>query len=123
MLGIPETLINPNMTVFVCAAAAVPKPWGALQDQALKQLFFPFLLKQHDNYDFVMHSLWRNDKVWVAGRMVEFYQQENMLIGIIYEQIAGWQLGGGCGDGGSCASGLLKRRVKITLASFVGDNV
>ena len=43
MLGIPETLINPNMTVFVCAAAAVPKPWGALQDQALKQLFFPFL--------------------------------------------------------------------------------
>ena len=92
MLGIPETLINPNMTVFVCAAAAVPKPWGALQDQALKQLFFPFLLKQHDNYDFVMHSLWRNDKVWVAGRMVEFYQQENMLIGIIYEHALehGW---------------------------------
>jgi CCR4-NOT transcription complex subunit 1 len=92
MLGIPETLINPNMTVFVCAAAAVPKPWGALQDQALKQLFFPFLLKQHENYDFVMHALWRNDKIWVAGRMVEFYQSENMLIGIIYEHALehGW---------------------------------
>ncbi|KAM0720804.1 hypothetical protein Q7P37_003089 [Cladosporium fusiforme] len=92
MLGIPETLINPNMTVFVCAAAAVPKPWGALQDQALKQLFFPFLLKQHENYDFVMHALWRNDKIWVAGRMVEFYQQENNLIGIIYEHAVehGW---------------------------------
>ena len=85
MLGIPDTLINPNMTIFVCAASSVPKPWAALQDQALKQLFYPFLLKQHDNYDFVMHSLWLHDKHWVAARMVEFYQQEQMLLVLIFE--------------------------------------
>lgn len=92
MLGIPDTLINPNMTIFVCAASAVPKPWAALQDQALKQLFYPFLLKQHDNYDFVMHSLWLHDRHWVATRMVEFYQQEQMLLTLIYEhaQEQGW---------------------------------
>ena len=92
MLGIPDTLINPNMTIFVCAASAVPKPWAALQDQALKQLFYPFLLKQHDNYDFVMHALWRNDKPWVAARMVEFYHQEQMLLVLIFEhaQEHGW---------------------------------
>ena len=45
MLGIPDTLINPNMTIFVCAASAVQKPWAALQEQALKQLFYPFLLQ------------------------------------------------------------------------------
>ena len=92
MLGIPDSLINPNMTIFVCAASAVPKPWAALQDQALKQLFYPFLLKQHDNYDFVMHSLWLHDKQWVAARMVEFYQQEQMLLVLIFEhaQEQGW---------------------------------
>ncbi|KAK3724076.1 CCR4-NOT core subunit cdc39 [Vermiconidia calcicola] len=92
MLGIPDSIINPNMTVFVCAASAVPKPWAALQDQALKQLFYPFLLKQHDNYDFVMHSLWLHDKHWVAARMVEFYQQEQMLLVLIFEhaQEQGW---------------------------------
>nr|OQO20171.1 hypothetical protein B0A51_13367 [Rachicladosporium sp. CCFEE 5018] len=91
-MSIPETLINPNMTTFVCAAAAVPKPWGQLQDQALKQLFFPFLLKQHENYDFVMNALWRIEKQWVATRMVEFYTQDNNLISIIYEHAMehGW---------------------------------
>ncbi|KAK5169697.1 CCR4-NOT core subunit cdc39 [Saxophila tyrrhenica] len=92
MLGIPDSIINPNMTIFVCAASAVPKPWAALQDQALKQLFYPFLLKQHQNYDFVMHSLWLHDKSWVAGRMVEFYQQDQMLLHLIFEhaQEQGW---------------------------------
>nr|POF13281.1 general negative regulator of transcription subunit 1 [Quercus suber] len=85
VLGIPDTLINPNMTVFVCAASAVAKPWAPLQDQALKQLFYPFVLKQHNNYDFVMHSLWMNDKTWVAGRLVEFYQTDSLLLSVIYE--------------------------------------
>ena len=92
VLGIPDSLINPNMTIFVCAASAVPKPWAALQDQALKQLFYPFLLKQHENYDFVMHSLWLHDKHWVAARMVEFYQQDQMLLTLIFQhaQEQGW---------------------------------
>lgn len=91
-LGIPNTVINQNMTIFVCAASAVPKPWVPLQDQALKQLFYPFLLKQHDNYDFVMHSLWQHDKNWVATRMVEFYTQDPMLLTFIYEHALehGW---------------------------------
>lgn len=92
MLGIPDTLINPNMTIFVCAASSVPKPWAALQDQALKQLFYPFLVKQHDNYNFVMHSLWKHDKTWVAARMVEFYTQEHMLLSLILDHALehGW---------------------------------
>lgn len=92
LLGIPDSLINPNMTIFVCAASAVPKPWAALQDQALKQLFYPFLTKHHENYDFVMHALWQHDRMWLAGRMVEFYQQEQMLLVPIFEhaQEHGW---------------------------------
>lgn len=92
MLGIPELIINPNMTIFVCAASAVPKPWAPLQEQALKQLFYPFLDKQHANYDFVMHSLWMHDKNWVAARLVEFYDQRPTLLDRIFEhaQEQGW---------------------------------
>lgn len=92
MLGIPDTLINPNMTIFIVAASSVPKPWAALQEQALKQLFFPFLLKHHDNYDFVMHALWRQDRTWVAARMVEFFTQDPMLLAPIFEHARehGW---------------------------------
>lgn len=92
MLGIPDTLINPNMPIFLSAASAVDKPWGPLQDQALKQLFYPFIAKQHQNYDFVLYTLWKHDKMWVATRLVEFYQQNNMLLLPIYEHAEeqGW---------------------------------
>lgn len=92
MLGIPETIINPNMTIFLCAASAVGKPWAPLQDQALKQLFYPFVLKQHANYDFVMHSLWMHDRAWVAQRLVDFYQTSNTLLAVIYDHAVehGW---------------------------------
>ncbi|CAK4034652.1 related to negative regulator of transcription [Lecanosticta acicola] len=90
--GIPEDVINPNMTIFTCAASAVPKPWQPLQDQALKQLFFPFLLKRHDNYEFVMHSVWQHDKSWTATRLVEFHQSDPMLMPLILEHALahGW---------------------------------
>ena len=92
ILGIPDLIINPNMTIFVCAASGVPKPWAPLQEQALKQLFFPFLNKNHANYDFVMHALWMHDKHWVATRMVEFYNQDQKLLVRIFEhaQEQGW---------------------------------
>ncbi|KAK3104248.1 CCR4-NOT core subunit cdc39, partial [Teratosphaeriaceae sp. CCFEE 6253] len=85
LLGIPETIINPNMTVFLCAASAVPKPWAPLQEQALKQLFYPFLMKQHPNYDFAMHSLWMHDRSWVAQRLVESYQGQPTILPYVFE--------------------------------------
>lgn len=45
ILGIPEGIINPHTAEFLIAAVAVPKPWGALQEQALKQLFDPYFTK------------------------------------------------------------------------------
>ncbi|KAK1822207.1 CCR4-NOT core subunit cdc39 [Friedmanniomyces endolithicus] len=92
LLGIPETIINPNMTVFICAASAVPKPWAPLQEQALKQLFYPFLMKQHPNYEFAMHSLWMHDRSWVAQRLVEQYQTAPATLPLIYDHAEehGW---------------------------------
>ena len=84
-LGIPETIVNPNMATFVCAASAVPKPWGPLQEQAMKQLFYPFLTKRHDSHEFVMHTLWHHDKNWVASRLVDYYSGEQLLLPIIYD--------------------------------------
>ncbi|GIZ37484.1 hypothetical protein CKM354_000092900 [Cercospora kikuchii] len=91
-LGIPDNIINQNMTTFVCAASNVPKPWGPLQEQALKQLFFPFLMKQHGNYDFVMHALWQHDKHWVATRLIEWYNTDPNLLGLVYDHALehGW---------------------------------
>ncbi|KAF2153729.1 Not1-domain-containing protein [Myriangium duriaei CBS 260.36] len=84
-LGIPEAVINANTDVFVCAASAVLKPWTALQEQALKQLFYPFFTRALPNHSFVMHSLWMHDKTWLAARFIEHYNNNPKVLSLIFE--------------------------------------
>ncbi|KEQ88882.1 Not1-domain-containing protein [Aureobasidium pullulans EXF-150] len=84
-LGIPETVINANTDIFVCAASAVEKPWAALQEMALNQLFRPFFHKTLPNYDFVLHALWKHDKSWLASKLVEAYNSDPTLLAVIFE--------------------------------------
>jgi len=91
-LGIPETVINANTDIFVCAASAVEKPWAPLQEMALNQLFRPFFHKSLPNYGFVLHALWKHDRQWLAGRLVEAYNAEPTLLSTIFAhaQEHGW---------------------------------
>ncbi|KAF1987219.1 Not1-domain-containing protein [Aulographum hederae CBS 113979] len=91
-LGIPETVINTNTGIFVVSASAAPKPWGGLQDQALKQLFFPFLHKNLPDYNFVLCGLWKRDTPWLAQRLVDMYMRNPMTLLLVLEhaQENGW---------------------------------
>lgn len=84
-LGIPETVINANTDIFVCAASAVEKPWQALQEMALNQLFRPFFHKSLPNYDFVLHALWKHDRTWLAAKLVEAYNADPTLLAVVFE--------------------------------------
>lgn len=84
-LGIPEAVINANTDIFVCAASAVVKPWTPLQEQALKQLFYPFFTKALPNHSFVMHCLWMHDKTWLAARFIEHYNNNPKVLTLIFE--------------------------------------
>lgn len=83
-LGIPELVINPNTQVFVVAAAAVPKPWGGLQDQALRQLLTSFVERIVPHYDFVMDALWKQDSQWLADKLCDLYLERQLLAADIY---------------------------------------
>ena len=84
-LGVIENVINAKMDLFVCAVSAVPKPWGALQDQAVKQLLGSFLTKNFPTQKLVFFLLWRRDKQWLATRMHQFYQVNPMHINHVFE--------------------------------------
>ncbi|OCK78418.1 Not1-domain-containing protein [Lepidopterella palustris CBS 459.81] len=91
-LGIPELVINANTDIFVVSAAAVSKPWGALQEQAMKQLYFPFLTKKLPQYNFVLYGLWKQDVTWLVSKFVEAYNSDQMTLLFIMEhaQANGW---------------------------------
>ncbi|OAL00516.1 Not1-domain-containing protein [Phaeosphaeriaceae sp. SRC1lsM3a] len=85
IMGIPDMVINPHTAEFLVAAAAVPKPWGALQEQALKQLFDPYFHKKLPIYNFVLHGLWRQDVQWLIDRFVDAYNANSMSLTLILE--------------------------------------
>jgi CCR4-NOT transcription complex subunit 1 len=92
LLGIPDTVINPHTDYFVLSAAAVPQPWGPIQEQAFKQLWIPFLRKRLPGYSFVFHGLWKRDNRWLASRLIEAYNLNNLDVQFIFEhaQEHGW---------------------------------
>ncbi|KAF1968861.1 Not1-domain-containing protein [Bimuria novae-zelandiae CBS 107.79] len=92
MLQIPNTVINPHTAEFLVAAAAVPKPWGALQEQALKQLFDPYFRRQLDKYEFVIYGLWQQDPQWLIERFNDAYNIEKMSLTLVLQhaQEHGW---------------------------------
>ncbi|EUC49278.1 hypothetical protein COCMIDRAFT_85171 [Bipolaris oryzae ATCC 44560] len=85
LMGIPDLVINPHTAEFLVAAAAVPKPWGALQEQALKQLFDPYFHKKLPIYNFVLYGLWQQDIQWLVDRFVDAYNADSMTLTLILE--------------------------------------
>jgi CCR4-NOT transcription complex subunit 1 len=85
LMGIPDMVINPHTAEFLVAAAAVPKPWGALQEQALKQLFDPYFHKKLPIYNFVLYGLWHQDFQWLVDRFVDAYNTDSMSLTLILE--------------------------------------
>jgi CCR4-NOT transcription complex subunit 1 len=92
ILGIPDAIINPHTAEFLISAVAVPKPWGALQEQALKQLFDPYFMKKLADYNFVLYGLWQQDTQWLVDRFVDSYNADFISLTLIMEHAItnGW---------------------------------
>jgi CCR4-NOT transcription complex subunit 1 len=91
-LRIPELIINPHTDLFVVSAAAVRKPWGPLQETALKQLFVPFFKKVLPVYNFVLYGLWQQDVTWLVNQFVDAYNLDSTTLTLILEhaEVNGW---------------------------------
>ncbi|KAF2198562.1 Not1-domain-containing protein [Delitschia confertaspora ATCC 74209] len=91
-LGIPDRIINPHTDLFIVSAAGVPKPWGPLQETALKQLFTPYFKKQLPSYNFVLYGLWQQDTQWLVDRFVDAWHADPSSLTLILEhaEANGW---------------------------------
>ncbi|CAK7224233.1 CCR4-NOT core subunit cdc39 [Sporothrix curviconia] len=65
-----QTVVIPNLDIFVVSAALVPKPWSATAADSFTQIFNGFLYNQNPNTDFVFDTLWRKDKQLVTEQLI-----------------------------------------------------
>ncbi|KAI9864318.1 MAG: hypothetical protein M1813_003238 [Trichoglossum hirsutum] len=79
-------VVQSNMDIFLCGAFRLPKPWTETQQAIVLNLFYSFLVRQHQAYEFVLHFLWKLDKQWVATRLVEIHSEDPMLLPILLMQ-------------------------------------
>jgi len=80
-----KEVVQANMDIFICSAFGVPKPWTEIQQGVILELFYPFLFKRGDNFGFVLHGLWKQDKNWVATRLVEAHSQDPMQLPLLLD--------------------------------------
>ena len=91
-LGIPDTIINRSTDIFLVATAAAPKPWGELQELAIGKLFGPYLMRELPQHSFVLHGIHKQNKVWLATQLFNFYQINplNLLVIMAHVEEHNW---------------------------------
>lgn len=80
-----QKVVVPNLDIFLVSAFGVPKPWPELANETVTNIFDRFLFKYDPNYDFVLESLWRKDRAWVAQRLVEAHAKVPMELPTILD--------------------------------------
>ncbi|KAI9644701.1 CCR4-NOT core subunit cdc39 [Ciborinia camelliae] len=80
-----QEVVVPNLDIFLVSAFGVPRPWPDLAVETINNLFERFLFKVDSNYDFVLASLWRKDKSWVAQRLMDAHVKAPLELPLVLE--------------------------------------
>lgn len=79
------TVIEEKKAFFLCATTGIPKPWSNNQQGVMTKLLINFLTKQSLEYSYVLHSLWAQDRSWVAGKLVEIHADDPLKLSLILD--------------------------------------
>ena len=87
-----DLITGPKMGFFLCSALGVPKPWRISQDAIMSRLLMHFLLKQQPTYSYVLHSLWKQDKNWLASKLYQAHTENPLNLSLLMEhaEVHGW---------------------------------
>ena len=84
-MGAVTAVIEAKKGLFLCAAAGIPKPWSSTQQSVMTKLLRFFLTKQLPDYSYVLHSLWVQDRSWVAQKLVDIHADDPLKLSLILE--------------------------------------
>lgn len=78
-------LLGGKVAFFLCSAAGVPKPWSGGHQNLIKQMLGSFLNKDRIESSYVLHTLWKQDKSWVAMCLIDAHREDPMELLVILE--------------------------------------
>ena len=85
-----ELLLNDTIgakdALFLCSCLGVQKPWTAGQVYVMRNLFADFLRNNRPESSYVLHTMWKQDRQWVAMRLLEIHSQDPLELTMILDR-------------------------------------
>ena len=78
-------IIRGKEALFLCSSAGITKPWSKGQEYIMSSLLRIFLDKGRPDHSYVLHSLWKQDKGWVATKLVETHIDDPLELTMIMD--------------------------------------
>ena len=78
-------IIRGKEALFLCSSAGITKPWSKGQEYIMSSLLRIFLDKGRPDHTYVLHSLWKQDKGWVATKLVETHIDDPLELTMIMD--------------------------------------
>jgi CCR4-NOT transcription complex subunit 1 len=87
-----KQVVAEKITFFLASAGAIPKPWVDSQQSLMNRIFVSCINRQQNDYEWILHCLWKEDRSYVATRMIEIHAHEPLLLPSILDhaQEHGW---------------------------------
>lgn len=91
-IEIAKNVVEANIGFFLCAAVGIPQPRSATHEDIMAKMLNPYILKQQPDYSFVLHCVWKQDRQWLATRLIETHLEEPIKLPLLLEhaQEHGW---------------------------------
>lgn len=87
-----ELVLGPKRSFFLCSSAGVPKPWSPIQLSVMGRLLIPYIEKEFPEHSYVLYSLWRQDKQWLATTLAQVHSEDPLKMPLILDHAheLGW---------------------------------
>ncbi len=77
--------IHGKEAFFLCSCAGIAKPWSKGQEYIMSSLVRIFLTKERPDHSYALRSLWKQDKGWVATKLVETHIEDPLELTVIMD--------------------------------------
>ena len=79
-------IVGTKEALFLCSSIGIQTPWTEGRQYIVKSLLTMFLNDNRPEEAYVLHTLWKQDKQWVAMRLIEIHMEDPLQLTMILDR-------------------------------------
>ncbi|KAL8716261.1 MAG: hypothetical protein Q9220_000166 [cf. Caloplaca sp. 1 TL-2023] len=83
--AVSDLLQGPKMGYLLCSLLGIPQPQREIIESTMERFLSLTLNRGHANYSFTLHSLWKQDRSWLATKLSMFVIQNPLQLPIVLD--------------------------------------